>query len=232
MSTRVDDLDAVILRRREWRNTSLILDVFTREQGNLSLLARGARNSRSRSDYEPFVRLSLGYSGRQELKLLTGIEGRPVGVDTRNYSMLLYVNELLLQLMPKQEPGPGIYDAYVDLLVRGREPLEEGELREFEILLLSALGYFPDLGVDNDSGEAVATDRIYQYRLGAGFVACESDARDAVSGALVLAWLRGDYHDPQVRQLARSVMRATIDFNLHGKALKSRDVYSQMSRRN
>ena len=231
MSTRVDDLDAVILRRREWRNTSLILDVFTREQGNLSLLARGARKSRSRSDYEPFVLLSLGYSGQQELKVLTGIEGRPVGVDVRNYSMLLYLNELMLNLMPKQEPGPEIYDAYVALLEHARNPLDERDLREFEILLLSSLGYFPDIGIDADNGAAIDADGVYQYRLGSGFVACNPEDSDAVGGTVVLGWLRGDYDDARVCRLARSVMRATVDFNLHGKTLKSREVYSQMSRR-
>ena len=231
MPTRVDDLSAIILRRRDWRNTSLILDVFTREQGCLGLVARGARSSRSRADYEPFVLLSLGYTGAGELKTLTSIEGRALGVDAGNYSMLLYVNELILNLLPRQEPAAEIFDAYLVLLERARDTLDEPELREFEMLLMRELGYFPDLRIDADSGLPVEAGRHYRFVRGSGFVACAANEPDAAAGDLVLAWQQRDYRDAQVRRLARSVMRAMIDFNLHGKALKSRDVYARMARR-
>ena len=231
MSNRVDDLTAVILRRREWRNTSLILDVFTRQQGCLGMVARGARKSRARADYEPFVLLSLGYSGDGDLKTLTTIEGCPLGVDAANYSMLLYVNELILNLLPRQEPAPEIFDAYLGLLKQARNRLGEPELRGFEMLLMRALGYLPDLTVDADSGLPITPERCYRFILGNGFVTCNVEDDDAVAGELVLAWQRQDYREPRVRLLARSIMRAMIDFNLHGKTLKSRDVYARMARR-
>ena len=64
-----------------------------------------------------------------------------------------------------------------------------------------------------------------------GFVACATGARDSVSGRVVLDWCRGDYQEEFVIQLAKSVLRSTIDFNLQGKTLKSREVYAQMMRR-
>ena len=230
MSTRVDDLTAVILRRREWRNTSLILDVFTREQGCLGLVARGARKSRARADYEPFVLLTLGYSGDGDLKTLTAIEGYPLGVDASNYPLLLYVNELILSLLPRQESAAEIFDAYLALLERGRKPLDEPELRDFEMLLMRELGYLPDLTIDAGTGLPIVVERSYRYVLGSGFVAAAADDADAVAGELLLAWQQRDYRDARVRRLARSVMRATIDFNLQGKALKSREVYARMAR--
>lgn len=231
MSNRVDDLAAVILRRREWRNTSLILDVFTREQGCLGLVARGARKSRSRADFEPFVLLSLGYSGDGNLKTLTTIEGQSLGVDAGNYPMLLYVNELLLNLLPREEPASEVFDAYLHLLQHARARLDEPDLRGFEMLLLRELGYLPDLAIDADSGLPIDPARNYRYLSGNGFVACGADDADAVTGELLLAWQRQDYREPAVRRLARSVMRAMIDFNLHGKTLKSREVYARMVRR-
>ncbi len=230
MPIRIDDLAAVILRRREWRNTSLILDVFTRDQGCLGLVARGARKSRARADYEPFLLLSLGYSGDGDLKTLTTIEGRPLGVAAGNFPLLLYVNELILNLLPRQEPAPEIFDAYLVLLEQAREPLDEAALRDFEVLLMRELGYLPDLTIDADSGMPIVAGHNYRYELDKGFVTAAAGEADSVAGELLLAWQQRDYRDDRVRRLARSIMRATIDFNLHGKTLKSRDVYARMTR--
>ena len=76
MEARVTDQASFILRRREWRNSSLILDVFTRDHGCVRLLAKGARRSSAQAQYQPFVMLNINWSGRQELKTLTGIEGQ------------------------------------------------------------------------------------------------------------------------------------------------------------
>ena len=81
METRVTDQASFILRRRDWRNSSLILVIFTRDYGCIRALARGARRSSSRTPYQPFVMLSINWSGRQELKTLT--EGRLGVVEAR-----------------------------------------------------------------------------------------------------------------------------------------------------
>ncbi len=231
MQNRVTDQPGYILRRRDWRETSLILDVLTREHGCVSLLAKGARRASRQARYEPFVALSLSWSGRADLKTLTGIDGETLAVDAGNYLPLLYVNELISALLPRHEANDAVFDAYGELLARARAPIGESELRSFELGLMRELGYFPDISRDAESGAQIDPAASYRYRLGAGFVACGAGARDAVDGQTVLDWLAGRYDTAPVRRLAKSVLRATIDCNLHGKTLKSREVYAQIARR-
>ena len=225
---RISDQPAFILRRREWRNSSLIVDLLTRDHGRVRVLARGARRAGRGLAWQPFEILSVGWAGSGELKTLTGAEAQALPVDERNYLLLLYVNELLTLVLPDSDPGPALFGRYFELLQAASDELDEAELRRFELDLLRQLGYLPDLEREAASGRAIAADSSYAFYPDQGFVACAPAARDAVSGDRVLAWLDDDYRDPAVRRLARAVLRATIDFNLHGKRLKSRDVFQQI----
>ena len=231
MEPRVTDQPGFILRRREWRNSSLLLDVFTRDHGCLRMLAKGARRASARASYQPFVLLGLNWSGRQELKTLTGIDGQALPIAEQNYLALLYVNELIAALLPPAEANPEVFTAYLALLQQAAQPLGEAPLRRFELETLQCLGYFPDLEVDASAGGPIEPGRRYQFVIGSGFVACARDAPDSVDGEVLLDWNRGDYRQASVMRLAKAVLRSTIDFNLHGKKLKSRDVYTQMTRR-
>jgi len=228
MEARVTDQAAFILRRRDWQNSSLLLDLFTRDYGCLRVLARGARRNPARVPFQPFALLTLGFSGRQDLKTLTGIDGVPLPVDERNYLVLMYVNELIGALLPEQEPDPDTFDNYLALLKTARVPLAEDSLRRFEQELMRGQGYFPDIGEDAESGEPVRADNQYQFVIGNGFVACPRSARDSVNGQTIIDWERGDYRSEAVLRLAKTVLRSTIDFNLHGKALKSRQVLKEI----
>jgi len=231
MEARVTDQAAFILRRREWRNSSLILDVFSRDHGCVRLLAKGARRASTQAQYQPFVLLIVNWSGRQELKTLTGIEGQALPVAEQNYLLLLYVNELIAALLPPAEANPEVFAAYLELLQHAVVRLDESRLRMFELELLQSLGYFPDLGAETVDGEPVQPQLRYQFVINSGFITCADDAADSVDGRVLLDWFQGDYQQKSVLRLARSVLRSTIDFNLHGKRLKSRDVYAQIMRR-
>lgn len=231
METRVTDQPAFILRRRDWQNSSLLLDLFTRDHGRIRVLARGARRNPAKQAYQSFELLSVGWSGRQELKTLTAIEASALAVDERNYIALLYVNELIGALLPEREANRFVFDRYLALLQLGAGIVDEAELRRFELDLVTDLGYFPDIGADAVSGQSIDDGSWYQFVINQGFVRCDEAARDAVSGSVIRAWTGGDYADAGVLRLARVVLRSTIDFNLHGKKLKSREVYQQMMRR-
>lgn len=228
MEARVSDQPAFILRRRDWRNSSLLLDLFTRDYGCIRLLGRGARRSPAQAPYQPFALLTIGWTGQQELKTLTGIEAIALPVDESNYLALLYVNELIAAMLPPQDASPDIFSAYLELLKSASDKLDESSLREFELGLLRTLGYFPDISVDAQSGQAIRAQDFYQFVIGNGFVACAESDRDSVSGGTVVDWSQGNYQQPAVLRLAKSVLRSTIDFNLHGKTLKSRDVTLEM----
>ena len=231
METRVTDQISFLLRRRDWQNTSLMLDFFTRDYGCIRAIAKGARRNAARASYQPFVMLSINWSGRHELKTLTAIEGQALPVGEENYLSLLYVNELIGALLPPGEPNPRVFASYLSLLQQSVEAIDEVNLRRFELELMQLLGYFPDVSLDATTGKAIRDDTHYQFVINRGFVACPDSARDSVSGQAVIDWAEGNYQLDSVLRLAKSVLRSTIDFNLHGKALKSRDVYLEMKRR-
>jgi len=231
METRVTDQISFLLRRRDWQNTSLMLDFFTRDYGCIRAIAKGARRNAARASYQPFVMLSINWSGKHELKTLTAIEGQALPVSEENYLPLLYVNELIGALLPQGEPNPRVFASYLSLLQQSVEAIDEVNLRRFELELMQLLGYFPDVSLDATTGKAIRDDTHYQFVINRGFVACPDSARDSVSGQVVSDWAEGKYHLDSVLRLAKSVLRSTIDFNLHGKALKSRDVCLEMMRR-
>lgn len=231
MEVRVSDQPAFILRRRDWRNSSLLLDLFTRDFGCIRVMARGARRSPARAPYQPFALLTVSWSGKQELKTLTGIEAIALPVDESNYLALLYINELISAMLPQQEANSDIFSGYLELLQSASLKLDEAELRIFELELMQTLGYFPDITLDAQTGQPIRTEAYYQFVINSGFVACTDSARDSVSGNIVLAWAQGEYRNDAVLRLAKSVLRSTIDFNLHGKTLKSRVVTLEMMKK-
>jgi DNA repair protein RecO (recombination protein O) len=231
MENRVTDQISFLLRRRDWQNTSLMLDFFTRDYGCIRAIAKGARRNPAKVSYQPFVMLSINWSGKHELKTLTGIEGQALPVGEENYLPLLYVNELIGALLPQGEPNPQVFASYLSLLQQSVASIDESNLRRFELELLQLLGYFPDVFRDTTTGKAIRNDTYYQFVINSGFVACTASARDSVSGRVVNDWAEGNYYQDSVLRLAKSVLRSTIDFNLHGKSLKSREVYLEMRRR-
>ena len=73
---RVDHQPGTVLHTTPWRETSLIVEVFTRDFGRLPLVARGAKRptSQFRSLLSPFAPLTLAWSGRGEIKNLVRVE--------------------------------------------------------------------------------------------------------------------------------------------------------------
>lgn len=231
METRVTDQASFILRRRDWQNTSLILDFFTRDHGCIRAIAKGARRNPAKAPYQPFAILNISWSGKHELKTLTAIEGQALPVDEQNYMALLYVNELIGALLPQGESSPEVFGSYMLLLQQAVDSLGEAGLRRFELELMRLLGYFPDLSVEAVTGRAIRSDGHYQFVINSGFVACQDNASDSVIGQTVIDWSEENYQREAVLRLAKTVLRSTIDFNLHGKALKSREVYLEMMSR-
>ncbi len=231
METRVTDQVSFLLRRRDWQNTSLMLDFFTRDYGCIRAIAKGARRNAARASFQPFEILSINWSGRHELKTLTAIEGQTLPIEESNYLSLLYVNELIGALLPQGESNPQVFVSYLLLLQRSVEAIDEANLRKFELELMQLLGYLPDAFLDAATGEALRGDAHYQFVINRGFVACPESARDSVIGQVIIDWIDGNYQLDAVLRLSKSVLRSTIDFNLHGKTLKSRAVYLEMMRR-
>ena len=231
MQTRVTDQPAYILHRRDWQNSSLILDLFTLDHGCISVLAKGGKQSKSVALYQPFIHLLISWSGRGELKTLVSIDGTPAAVEEKQYLPLLYVNELIRAFLPRQEANLEIFILYRELLSNLDSQFGEVQLREFERALMKMLGYLPDTSLNAGLGESIKDDEYYQFIASSGFVPCGEKDQNAIAGRTIVAWNQQQYENRQVLQLAKTVMRCVIDYNLHGKRLKSRDIYHQIKSR-
>jgi len=231
MQARITDQPAYLLHRRDWQNSSLILDLFTLDYGRISVLAKGGKKSKSSALFRPFSKLMVGWSGRSELKTLISIEGLTDLIEEKHYLALLYINELLGAFLPGQEADSELFGLYSSLLNNIDNNFGEHNLREFERSMMSMLGYLPDTDLNALSGDLIVADQFYQFIASSGFVACVETDQNAISGQTIVAWNQKQYENKQVLQLAKSIMRCIIDFNLPGKSLKSRDIYRQMKNR-
>jgi len=142
---RVQDHPGYMLHATAWRETSLVIQTFTRDHGCVAMVAKGAKRPYStlRPVLSAFQPLLLSWTGNGEVKTLTRAE--IVGVRLLNGTALMsawYMNELLLRLLPREDPHPVLFDAYdaaLDLLAQGSSAA--GALRRFEWILLQETGY-------------------------------------------------------------------------------------------
>ncbi|NJD05479.1 MAG: DNA repair protein RecO [Methylococcaceae bacterium] len=220
--------DGYVVHRRSYRETSLLVDVFSREQGMVRLLAKGASRGRSSKAglLQPFAALALAWRGRGDLPVLREVE--PLRRHNLAGSAVLcglYLNELLVRLLPAGDAHPALFAAYGETLDRlvqggGQEPV----LRGFELLLLEQLGYAPPLEQEGDSGAPVLADGYYEYRPEHGPVPCAPHPQ-AFRGATLLALSARRLADGEQLREAKRMMRLVIGHALGGKPLKSRELF-------
>lgn len=225
-----------VLHSRPWRETSLIVEAFTREHGRVGLVARGVRRARSRlrGALLPFHPLLLSWSGRGELPTLTGAETEGPLRMLRGRALFsgFYLNELLLKLVPRNDAHPDLFDDYRRALARLVESRAlDGVLRGFEKRLLDALGYAPPLDRAADTGTPVSPDKRYRYVPERGPVEAAACAEDGpvVSGRTLLALAGGRLvgGDEGERAEARRLMRAILAPHLGPRPLGSRALFQR-----
>ncbi|MBN9426451.1 MAG: DNA repair protein RecO [Burkholderiales bacterium] len=220
---------AFLLHSTPYRETSLIVELFTREHGRVAAVAKGAKRPRSalRAVLLQFQPLNVSYVGQRELRLLTGAEWVG-GVPAPLGDALLcafYLNELLMRLLPREDAHPLLFDAYAQALVGlsdGASPLDE-TLRRFEWQLLRETGYAPDLERDA-ADRPIDAGLQYSWQPGDGFVACEPGGDGAVSGAMLSDLAAGRFDAGAGRQQAKYLTRAILSYHLDGAVLNTRQI--------
>ena len=224
---------AVVLHRRPYRNTSALVEIFSEAHGRVGLVARGIQRGKAplRGVLQPFVPLLLSWRSGGELGTLTAAEaaGRaPQLQGTRLFSGF-YVNELVMRLLHRHDPHPGLFAVYLDTLLRlAHEQDEEPALRAFELCLLDELGYGLVLEHDVMSGEAIVAGRVYRYVVEQGPM-LEKTAEDAgirVQGDTLLALAAAREFGAASRVEAKRLMRALLAHYLGGRPLRARDYFS------
>ena len=221
--------EAFVLHRRNFRETSLLLDIFSRDHGILRLIAKGALRGRGgRSGVlQPFLPLSLAWTSRGEPAVLTAAEARGniFELSGKNLFCGFYLNELLVRLLPQHDPHERIFACYGQSLQR----LETGgrldeTLRFFELALLEELGYGLLLDYDAESGAEIQAERYYAYRIEQGPVECVAGG-SAVRGSVLLGLRNGFLAGHEEILEAKRLMRRVIQHYLGGRPLKSRALF-------
>ncbi len=242
MSKRVDGQAAYVLHLHPYSETSLVVDVFSRDHGRVPLLARGARRPRSamRGMLMSFQPLELGWFGGGEVKTLARVEwlgGMPL-LGGRCLLLGYYLNELLLKMLPREDAHGALFDAYAAALqALAQGAADAPELRRFEKTLLKELGYGLTLDVDVETGRPVEPDGRYAFLIERGPVAsagvgvgdtANGGDTPAFIGKTLLDMAADDYSDPRTRVESRRLMRQLISHHLGGKSLHSRRVFMEL----
>lgn len=224
-----------VLHSYPYKETSLIVEVFTRRVGRTGLIARGARRPRSalRGVLLSFHPLRLSWSASAELGTLLSAEWSGGSAALGGFALMcgFYLNELLLRLLAREDPHEALFDVYAASLGRLAAAQDEAVvLRSFERRLLAELGYAPLLERDAESGAPVEPAQRYAYELDRGPVPVGAAARGelVVSGQTLLDVARDDYARAQTRDEARALMRVLIAQRLGGQPLRTRSVLQEL----
>ncbi|MBK7898380.1 MAG: DNA repair protein RecO [Betaproteobacteria bacterium] len=234
---KVDGQPAFVLHSYPFRETSLIIEAFTRDFGRIALLARGARRPRSalRGLLMAFQPLELGWAGKGEVLTLMKAEWQG-GLPLLHGEALFcgyYLNELLMHLLPREDAHERLFERYREILGHlAADPagkVREADLRSFEKALLGALGY--GLTLDHDSeGRPIAAESPYHYRMEQGPVRLDHGeaAEDAVLGRTLLDLAADHFADPRSRAEAKQLMRTLMAYYLSGKELETRKIFKEL----
>lgn len=222
---------AYVLHARHYRETSGLIEFFTKDHGRICLLAKGYKsNTRSRKSFlQPFRKLSIAWVGRSELKTLTISEEQntPVKLDSQTLISGLYLNEIMIRLLQPLDPHPELFTMYEKAihLLAGSENIEV-VLRLFERDILDLLGYGLQLNTSCD-GEDIDEDHQYCYIADMGPIKSSKpfDGGVLLKGKTLLSLSSSAMHDPGVLQEAKSLMRYVMSRYIGDKPLKTRELF-------
>ncbi|MDP6949374.1 MAG: DNA repair protein RecO [Arenicellales bacterium] len=227
---------AWVLHRRPYSESSLLLELFSRHHGRLAVIAKGGRRQKSplRGLLAPFQPLSVGWSGRGEVKTLTGAEQDAALAPLRRTQLFCgyYLNELLLKLLHRYDAHEALFDFYRQALVSLTQIGDcEKVLRIFEKHLLEQVGYGMQLRNEYVSGESLAADRLYRYVPDVGPLADIKSSSDGVliHGAALLALDAENELSGTCLSELKQLSRVLLDHSLDGRGLSSRTVYGRVS---
>lgn len=224
---------ALVLHRWDYQETSLILDLFTEQDGRIRVIAKGAKRPKSpwRGLAQPFMLLCADYTGRHDLKTLTLLESLQHRVSLQLQGDKLYsgfyLNELIQRLVPTQAEAGELFESYLSALHNITiSSAVEPALRQFEWQLLQHLGAAFDWFYDADTGQPLSDYEQCYFVPDHGFVA-------SVRGAQTRAYAVGDIEkmaawqvdDERLLQQLKFIMRDALSVYLGDKPLRSRELF-------
>jgi len=221
---------AYILHSRSFRETSLIIEILSREHGRAAVVARGAKSARSRwkNVLQPFRPLLLSWTQKRELGTLTAADqvASPPPLQGQSLYCGLYMNELLMRLLHRGDPHREVFERYRQVLTElAADEAPQPLLRVFEKHLLEAIGYAMVLEQECDSRVDIQPECWYEYKPDRGAIMSSGPGTGRISGAALLALHAERLGDEHLREL-RMLMRNVIGYHLGDKPLQSLSLFS------
>ncbi len=228
-SYRQDNQPVYVLHTYPFKETSLVVELFSKQFGRIAAVAKGARRPRSamRGMLQSFQLLAGAWSGKNELKTLHSLDWSTGLTLIKGEALMcgFYMNELLLRLLPREDAHEVLFEYYANTM----QTLTLGKdfattLRRFELKLLQEMGYAVPMLQDENEQEIVA-DKIYRYE--AEYGACELKATKngvQLSGKTMLDMARDDYSDAQTQIQSKQLMRYLLAHYLGDKPLHTRQL--------
>lgn len=228
--TRIQTQPGFVLHSYPYKETSLIVDVLTRDYGRVALIAKGAKrpHSRLRGVLQTFQPLSLSWSGKSEVRTLTDAEwvGGLLPLEKSALLCGFYLNELLVKLLARDDPHAALFGHYISTL----NQLAHGEsapivLRKFERSLLKETGVAGDWTICVTNGRQVTPDDRYVVdpEQGVRFPRL-SDVLPVVSGKTLLDMEQEDYRDASTQAQSKFLLRSLLSHQLGGVQLNTRQI--------
>lgn len=229
---RINGQPGFVLHSYPYKETSLIVDLFTRDFGRIGVVAKGAKrpHSKLRGVLQTFQPLSSSWSGRNELRTLIDAEWMGGMLPLERNALLcgFYLNELLVKLLARDDPHPALFDQYVDTLnqLAHNEPAQV-VLRKFERALLKETGVAADLSRCAPSGEAVVVGVAYVVDPERGPLRATAAAPagwPVVDGRTLLDIEANRYEEAQTQAQSKLLMRFLLAHQLGGAPLNTRQI--------
>lgn len=219
-----------VLHTQPYKETSLIVDVFTQEYGRIALVAKGAKrpSSKWRGILQSFHPLSISWSGKSELRTLTGAEWVG-GMPPLEKSALLcgfYLNEVLQHLIAREDPFPTLFSHYMQALGALTQAEDAAiALRKFELVLLQETGVAGDLAQCTETQLPVEANKAYVIDPERGARPSRpNDLWPAVHGETLQKMMVEDYSSPTTQMQSKALMRFLLSHHLDGAQIKTRQI--------
>jgi len=226
-----DAQPAYVLHTYPFRETSLIVETYTRDHGRVAMVARGARRPKSslRGVLHSFQPLLLSWTGKRELRTMIRAEWQGSYAPLKGQSLIcgFYLNELLMKLLARDDPHERLFAVYEGTLsALGDGTDRSALLRRFELALLRELGYAVILDRDVERDEPVARERSYVYIVERGPVGNHSVPENGVklSGQTLIDMQSGLFTSTVTQQQSKTLMRTLINHYLGNQVLHTRQL--------
>lgn len=229
---------AYLIHQRPYSETSQIINLFSRHYGRVDAIAKGSKRPKSKfkSFLQPFSPILVSWSGRSQLKTLRSVDislGKQSNVSRKHLMSAFYLNELILSFLTTADPYPDLFDAY-SLAINNLSNADSSEiiLREFEIQLLTEIGYAINFQTEAMSSKKIEPNLSYRFIAEEGFVSSvTSSARDAlIKGSVIQSIDRKDFSQPETMRAAKRIIRESVKYHLSGKELNTKKVVKSLKK--